>query len=319
MQHIDHMSFRGSATCCGTHAISNALGIPIDIDLFELSAGTPFGIKSGQPNEGRLLTTFRDPNIGMDQAAALWGIQCQKFSYQNKSNAGNHLKALLAKNTTGIVVGPTDMGYLSYIPLSNIYAGVDHYIHIKYQKGNCIEITDSECVLSVCMDFEHWMKLWHIEKVLEAQNQYTFRVLKKISEPAAPEEIAVRILANMEHNLHDAETVSQGCYAFFHIEQEIKFNKKISRIALMYDLAHLLQRKLITIEFLQKESTKKYLSGKYADQQHNITACLFRQAELISTLMYCIENYTESTLSKAGDMFHQLGVYEKELKEILCF
>ena len=64
------MRFFGNEICCGSYACLNAMQDPmVDLQLFEISTSTPFGLKHCENNYfDRLITTFCDPNNGMDRA-----------------------------------------------------------------------------------------------------------------------------------------------------------------------------------------------------------------------------------------------------------
>ena len=65
------MRFYGNEICCGSYACLNAMQDPsIDLQLFEISTSTPFGIRHYENEHfDRLLTTYCDPNRG-------WTVRC---------------------------------------------------------------------------------------------------------------------------------------------------------------------------------------------------------------------------------------------------
>ena len=63
------MKFYGNEICCCSYACLNAIEEDIDVQLFEISTSAPFGVRHYRESHfDRLLTTFCDPNQGVDAA-----------------------------------------------------------------------------------------------------------------------------------------------------------------------------------------------------------------------------------------------------------
>lgn len=244
-------TYYGKQIFCGTYAVLNALEENINPELFELTAGVPFGIRCVDMANERLWTPFRDPNIGIDYAVENWKIPCRKFSSESKDKAfSNLIKSLLIKNAK-IVLGPINMGKLLYIPLCNLYDGVDHYICLQ-QCSNGICITDSEGFTLLPTSPEELYKMWNINRVYEARGQYTYRCFTKCKESLPPNIPTDYIRYRMHTNMMDAERSGQGCQAIMNAYQILKENSYSKwKLCFLYELEYMVQRKMLVYNFMK--------------------------------------------------------------------
>lgn len=304
---MENLRYRGNGACCGAYAMANALQMNIDIGLFELSTGTPFGVKEDIKHEKRLITPLRDPNQNLDQAMALWGVDCRKFSSFHKREAVENLRTELEKRDTAIVAGPLNMGKLAYIPLSNVYMGTDHYIFIRKAKADSVEIVDSEEVLSFEMPFERFVQMWDVDEVPEAGGSYGFRVCRKMAGIPETPAILSAALNLMRKNLTDAEEENQGSKAFIRLGEFLSSaDIKKYRMGLLYDLAHLMQKKLITMELMQEPLVQEGIRNI-----REVTALLDIQIERISQAAYELRKY--GTIKRLD--LEEIGMLERQISD----
>ncbi len=242
----------GNSICCGTYSLIHLLERDMDVDLFELTTGVPFGIK-GSIEEGRLLTTFINPNYGLETGMKIWGIRGRKYHYKNKQQAWEKLMEVLADEGS-IILGPVDMLKLSYFPLSTLYTGMDHYVCVKKQDDTHVLIKDSEGYLAERESMDILARMWDTRNVIEAEGEYTFRAIDK-SSGKLPErkELLTKAFILMAQNIFKAEQACYGSHTFMRIVKYIG-NAANTRwhTGMMYDLTHLLQRKVITKQMLQE-------------------------------------------------------------------
>ena len=119
------MKVYSNQVCCGSYACLNVIqDSAIDVSLFELSTGTPFGIRHCEDEHfDRLLTTFRDPNQGLDYALRLWGYDVTAVSVPSCQKC---LDLLRNHGPGRVVLGPVNMGGLEYYPNAAMQIGRAH-------------------------------------------------------------------------------------------------------------------------------------------------------------------------------------------------
>ena len=106
------LRYYGKYTACGTFAVLCTMKTKISPEIFELTTGVPFGIRCVNMKSQRLLTTFRDPNIGLDTAMLDWGIPYEKVESSSKRKIFEKLCWDMEQEERGIIIGPLNMGKL---------------------------------------------------------------------------------------------------------------------------------------------------------------------------------------------------------------
>lgn len=243
--------FLGNEICCGSYACLNAIKNPdIPLKLFEISTSVPFGVKHIK-NEffDHLLTTYCDPNIGIDKAVPLWGYKQKKELFLNKEEAFGYLKKEVSRNP--VVLGPIDMGCLYYLPVSYMYRRMDHYIVLLEKKGKiCCE--DSEGIFGIELTDEQILSLISVDKLLESGGLISVRSFYQIKDFNMNEILEQSMLYALE-NLNNAEKEGQGSGAFLDCYDYLENQDiRLWKLPLLYDINYLIQRKLLFIKLLQE-------------------------------------------------------------------
>lgn len=298
----------GNSICCGTYSVIHLLEKEIDVDLFELTTGVPFGIK-GSIEEKRLLTTYINPNYGLEVGLKAWGIKGKKYHYKDKHKAWERFSELL-KNNRHIILGPLDMLKLSYFPLSTLYSGMDHYIYVMKQDDSHILIKDSEGYLSVSERIDNLEKMWDIHNVIEAEGEYIFRTIDKIpGKKTERRELIQKAYASMVQNVTRAEQDCYGSHTFMRIIKYTENNRNTSwRTGIMYDFTHLLQRKVITRQMIMD------LLGIYECEEYKkVLKCICEQIDILPLLYRNVEEGSLPARALLLDMQNT----ERELYRIL--
>lgn len=293
----------GKYTFCGTYAVLNAIQSNISPEIFELTTGVPFGIRCVDMKSERLLTPYKNPNYGIDYALNLWGIRSKKVENENKEEIFRLLCGDLEKKDNMIVIGPTDMGKLFYIPLCNIYEGVDHYIYIQKANDSKLIIMDSEGYISFPISYNDLFKMWSIHGVYEAQGKYTYRCLEKIVRVIPEKDISRHILNLICKNMEEAENEGQGSSAIISAYNLLQKNSMQKwRLSVLFELESLIQRKMLM----------NYYMELFWDNETEIFGILKNQIYITSQIFHDIE--IERKISK--EKFVKLSCEEKRL--MLC-
>lgn len=272
------VKFYGNKICCGSYACLNAMQDPdIDLQLFEISTGTPFGIRHEENGHfDRLLTTYADPNIGIDHAAFLWGYDTRRKDCAVPEEAAETARRWVNQNHA-VVMGPVDMGYLSYNPLSSMQRRMDHYIVLKYWSEKEILCIDSEGFAGQRMDDRELAGCLSVAEVPEAGGKITLRCFRKRRQFSI-EEIVKAASKQACSNLSHAENSGEGSEAIRCCKDYLKGQLPYSwKLPLAYDIQYLKQRKrllqylleLMEIYEIEKKDTLQRV-GEIARIQQNL-------------------------------------------------
>lgn len=174
------MRFYGNEICCGSYACLNAMQDPsIDLQLFEISTSTPFGIRHFENEHfDRLLTTYCDPNQGMDRALRLWGYDAETVRTGAAKEAVREIRRRISPEYP-VIVGPIDMGKLGYQIMPALLKRMDHYILLEYCSDTEAYCTDSEGFYQYRLTYEELGACLSADAVPEADGCITVRQIRK--------------------------------------------------------------------------------------------------------------------------------------------
>lgn len=241
-------AFLGNEICCGTYAFLNTVqDREIDHKIYEITSSVPFGIRHRKERDySRLLTTYCDPNIGLDRAAGLWGYRQHKELFRNSKAAAEYI--LDKSRTDRCLVGPLDMGRLGYLVLPNLYRNMDHYITI-FQEDKTLFCIDSEGIpirRTNGEELESWLLMAELP---EAEGWISVRSYKRAEFLSGNEREKGAIRDSVElivKNLTEARESGQGNYAIEKCWQWLKEQPVARwRLSFLYDIAYLSQRKIL--------------------------------------------------------------------------
>lgn len=240
--------FFGNEICCGTYAFLNTIQEDsIDYKVFEITTTVPFGIKHQcEKDFSRLLTTFCDPNVGIDKAVELWGYRQAKKMFEDRREAVEYIGKESCRHRC--MVGPLDMGKLGYLLMPNLYTNMDHYITVFREDGGLF-CMDSEGIPARKISLEELRKWLSAERVPEANGYITVRTFEKEEEfikGKKNEQVLFQSIRAIAKNMQDAEKANQGSRAIeacWHWLEEQPMDRW--RLSFLYDISFLIQRKLL--------------------------------------------------------------------------
>ena len=207
------MRFFGNGICCASYACLNAMQDPsIDLQLFEISLSTPFGIRHYENGLfDRLLTTYCDPNKGLDRALRIWGYRVQTHRIATPEEAVVCIRSLIQPGNP-VLIGPIDMGALGYQIMPSMLRRMDHYLVLEFYTDNQVLCTDSEGFLQYPLEDAQLCRYLNAEQVLEAEGCITVRQIEKEYQYNM-EEILRFALKFAADNLQAAEESEEGSHA----------------------------------------------------------------------------------------------------------
>lgn len=274
---MGRLPYNGTWVVCGTYAFLNGSGLSANYLLpVENSTGTSWGMSSLEADYEytRILTPFREFSSGIDEAAPLWGIELQHTEY----NSSDELSLEDFPEEVAVIIGPINMGNLSYLPLSRQYKLADHFIVVRRGKRNeKLLLTDSERIVGRYADFKSLKTMLSVQGIPEAKGMLHLRKVIGVNEPASQTEIAEHTIKKAMRNLKDAENGGQGFKAFLRCRDTIREVKIVNcRSSLNYNLVYVIQRRLMVERFL--DSLKEFDRFLADDRLYNDLSLQIEQA-----------------------------------------
>jgi acyl-CoA synthetase (AMP-forming)/AMP-acid ligase II len=200
---------------CHTQAFMSAYEFPFAITAieFEIMTTTPFGVRSVPDDPHRLLVPYLDPDIGLDRACKLLGLECETV-WHHPSDGAAALRMLDDWLCTGpVVLGPLDLGCLDYHELAHALAGCDHYLVVLGRSGDGeFVVRDPEGFMLVDVDERTLVRAWAANGVREGRGAFTQRRLIRASAggPLSEEDLLHHIAEHAIRNIVAAEQERTG-------------------------------------------------------------------------------------------------------------
>lgn len=306
------MRFYGNEICCGSYACLNAMQDPsIDLQLFEISTSTPFGIRHFENEHfDRLLTTYCDPNQGMDRALRLWGYDAETVRTGAAEEAVREIRRRISPEYP-VIVGPIDMGKLGYQIMPALLKRMDHYILLEYCSDTEAYCTDSEGFYQYRLTYEELGAYLSADAVPEADGCITVRQIRKKREYRM-EEVLEQSLRYAADNLRAAEEAGEGSRAVKNCCRYLEKYKEYKwRLPLMYDIQYLKQRKLLLLLLTDRLEEIGKCTGERAGEIRQIVNA---QNDLLGK----IYRNLQKGLGIEQESFDEMPRLESTLAEILC-
>ncbi|MBC1645836.1 DNA repair protein RadC [Listeria welshimeri] len=108
------------------------------------------------------------PDISISNCLKTLGFNFEEFYIENNSEISSKkilekLRSFLKKGV--VVVGPLDMGYLSYNPNSSTQYGIDHFVTLIDMDENFVYLHDPAGFPCVKIKIEEFLKSWKAESI----------------------------------------------------------------------------------------------------------------------------------------------------------
>lgn len=305
--------FLGNEICCGTYAFLNTVqDKDIDYKTFEITSTVPFGIRHREEKDySRLLTTYCDPNIGLDRAAGLWGYRQHKEMFRNSNAAAEYI--LKKSKTDRCLIGPLDMGRLGYLVLPNLYVNMDHYITI-FQLDERLFCMDSEGIPIRHINREELESWILVNGLPEAEGWISVRSYEKTEFVSGDERETKAVRDSFEliaKNFTGARESGQGNYAIEKCWHWLKEQPVMRwRLSFLYDIAYLIQRKILQQYWCGLVDTKHLTGGDWILKAERM---IEEQIHILGNMFYVLQ---WENMIYEGD-FHKLAELEGNLSAVI--
>ncbi len=189
MAQAKKIPYIGKASYCYADSVSMLLAsngediLPAKIEVLS-GVGLGANILKGT---NLLFFNWEVPDYGIDNALKILGFKpSRKKAPKSQPPPLEKLKKDLEKSP--IVVGPLDMGYLTYNPLYSFLAGVDHFVFVYKITKDEIFLHDPAGFAHVCLPLHQFKPAWKAKKVFYGKDNFSYWVApKQLSHPSDKE------------------------------------------------------------------------------------------------------------------------------------
>jgi|Deesub1362A_J573_1020465.scaffolds.fasta_scaffold22897_1 hypothetical protein len=143
-----------------------------------------------------------NPERGLEHALNLLGYEYTLKHGDSEKEAVEKLKNNLKRDW--VLIGPVDMGYLTYDPFCRKKRGADHYIVAVDWDDEFVWVNDPEGYIMVPIPWHDFLKAWKASRISYKRGSYTERVLGRKVRNLTEREIFNTLLKSV------SDTITQG-------------------------------------------------------------------------------------------------------------
>jgi len=184
---INKLPYVGNGAYCYANSTSMLLGhIGENVPPSKIEVLTGVGLSASLKKKGGFLyfnnQTFL-PDLGISRALEILGFDCQnKVSKTEENFPIDELKKDLIKMPA--ILGPVDMGYLTYNPRHKYLKGTDHYVFAYEIKGEEVFLHDPAGFPFVSLSFKDLREAWKANGISYKRGYYRYITdVKRVSSP----------------------------------------------------------------------------------------------------------------------------------------
>lgn len=172
--------YMGNSAYCFTHSLHMCLthakmpNVP-SVGMLECMTGMPFGATFLQQE----LPTFfpspsgTNPDEGLTRALKAVGWTCDVCRFQDRDQAYAALRDALSRGP--VLLGPLDMGFLTYDPNHAFKRGADHFVVALRVEGELLQVHDPQSFPFALLPIADFERAWNARGIGYSAAAYTFR------------------------------------------------------------------------------------------------------------------------------------------------
>jgi len=310
MQYLNpYTGWRTNCYATSLSMILNRKGYPKPIPYIDCLTTLPFGPFIYHSKTGFAVMGV-NPERELDFALTLLGYQCTLTLGNSRGDAIERLKENLRKDW--VLVGPVDMGYLTYDPFRRKKKGADHYIVAVDFDDDFIWINDPEGYVEVPIPWKDFVKSWEAKCIYYKKGPYTQRLLGEKTQ-SLPEEVVFRsVLQKVVSTIENRELPDEVLFG----EDAIRcfandlVQKGVSILVLTFTLPISNQRCYDSAMFLMQEPFTNNALKKAARTRVK-QARLFGKCRLLAT-----KQNRQGIFQTLNQIANLDALYRRELTEV---
>ncbi len=216
------MVYTGNSAYCYSNSLHMCLrhagmrDLP-DVSFIESATGMPFGTCFLNFDTPLFFPSpaQTDPHLGVSQALKTFGWTCELWQGDSAEDAKIELNKAIKRGP--VLLGPLDMGFLSYDPNHENKKGGDHYLVVLDITGDMAELHDPQFYPYVTLPIEELMQAWNASAIGYTDMAYTLRFDFCRQEAVSRQEMVSKTLhvaQKFQGDVREGDVVYTGAAAF---------------------------------------------------------------------------------------------------------
>jgi len=140
-----------------------------------------------------------DPDRGLTRAIETLGWKCRLERGGDEQEALRRLRT--ASQQGPVLLGPLDMGYLTYNPNYHYLGGSDHFVVVLAVEQDHVLIHDPKGFPYATLPFDDLLQAWRAERIAYIGETYTLRADFRLVEAVSRQEMIARTLPHIRTNV----------------------------------------------------------------------------------------------------------------------
>ncbi|MCP2319161.1 Butirosin biosynthesis protein H, N-terminal [Nocardia amikacinitolerans] len=163
----------GSGPYCYSNSLAMLLGADAPpVGVIETLTGAPFGAQV-EGERPYFDPVGWHPEIGLDAAIDLLGWRCARTNGGSAAEAVDRLRVALDHGP--VLLGPLDMGLLSYRPGSGVAIGADHYVVALVMEADVVVLHDPQGHPYATLPVADLAAAWRADEIAYADAPFVMR------------------------------------------------------------------------------------------------------------------------------------------------
>lgn len=229
------ISYTGNSNYCYSNSLhmsllgAGAQHVP-DTGFLECLTTMPFGNMYLDLGSGPLVffsPSLRNPDEGLTLALEAFGWTCRLQRGGEAPEALEHLRQSAARGPA--LVGPVDLGYLSYNPIHKFLAGADHFVVVLALQDDHVLLHDPNGYPCVALSLPEFLQAWKAERIDYSEAPYTMRAdFRQVRQVNRAEMIAHTLpiirenVQDHEEHIPDGPTIYGGMQVFARLAHDLR-------------------------------------------------------------------------------------------------
>jgi len=171
-------SFVGRMSYCYSKCLAMILqskGDSYPLPFIECITTVPFGFVYAPEDRGGFAVNGYNPHIGVGRALKLLGYDGEFRSFSNSGEALRFLRRTLEKDVA--LIGPVDMGFLTYDPYHKFKLGSDHYVVATNVRDGQVVVNDPDGYVQVPVPITDFLKAWRADSIRYKRGPYSLWIV----------------------------------------------------------------------------------------------------------------------------------------------
>lgn len=177
------------------------------LPFIECVTTVPFGFVYIPSGNGGFAVNGYNPHIGVKRALNALKYEAEFKCFDSGEEALSQLESAL--KIEPILIGPVDMGFLTYDPYHKFKQGSDHYVVALEVKSNDILVNDPDGYVHVPIPIPDFLEAWKAEAIAYKEGSYSMWIVKEKLGEESEKELYAKTLSLGLQNLREKE-MSRG-------------------------------------------------------------------------------------------------------------